>query len=45
VSEPRPAPTSRTRSSGSTPASVTIARARFGSARKCWPRVFVGRMP
>src|SRR5918996_1829514 len=45
VSEPRPAPISSTRTPGAAPASRARARARLGSARKCWPRERSGRIP
>src|SRR5439155_653566 len=43
--EPSPAPTSRTRSPGPTPASSAIRRARAGSTRKFCPSDFRGRTP
>src|SRR6266542_2500170 len=45
VSEPRPAPTSRTWESGPTSASSAMRRASAGSMRKCCPSAFLGRIP
>ena len=44
VSEPSPGPISTTTSPSPSAASATIRRAVFGSARKCWPRLFLGWM-
>ena len=42
VSEPSPAPISRTASPGPTLASRAMRSTVFGSATKCWPRAFEG---